>query len=311
MLASDTRVLYEQSTFHMQEITRDKLPNIENFIYKTDIEELKWIEHSTEFIADWRYRLRSTYTRWSLCINGLFVAQEKYSSPEWKKPERQFYVSSVRVNQQLQLQQVPIAVWDGEFTAKASIETASMLHAWAIIDIYRCLEEFTFSLYRIYLDHHPDILIKGDDFKHLRRLFRKAKDSDEDNAKWKHAWQERLNNWQRKRLYDGLGKVLAAYCNQASLKGHPKARFTTPDNWAETVEGIALLRNALTHGEKKVPKELAEFCTKPHRMTFDFVEGDILDVKLHHLMGVECFCDQLLSVLNISLMELSILHRNA
>ena len=36
---------------------------------------------------------------------------------------------------------------------------------------------------------------------------------------------------------------------------------------------------------------------------FDFKEDEELTIELIHLQSVECFCDQLLSALNLSLVE--------
>jgi hypothetical protein len=52
-----------------------------------------------------------------------------------------------------------------------------------------------------------------------------------------------------------------------------------------------------------VPPELAEFSLQPANMGFDFREGEKLEINLRHLQGVECFLDQLLTALNLSLLE--------
>jgi hypothetical protein len=66
---------------------------------------------------------------------------------------------------------------------------------------------------------------------------------------------------------------------------------------------IALVRNALVHGASVVSEELAAACAKPYRGTFDFQLGAPLVIQLYHLQGVEFFCEQLLTAINMSLVE--------
>ncbi|MDC0715106.1 hypothetical protein POL68_42050 [Stigmatella sp. ncwal1] len=109
------------------------------------------------------------------------------------------------------------------------------------------------------------------------------------SAAWEDAWRNRLDTWQRKRLYDGLHRVFLAFC--------------TVETWAETIEGMGLVRHLLVHGESKVTAELAAFCAKPHSMKLGFKEGEPLSMHLFHLQAFEAFTDQLLNALNISLAE--------
>lgn len=51
---------------------------------------------------------------------------------------------------------------------------------------------------------------------------------------------------------------------------------------------------------------LAALSNTQTSMTFDFVAGEALDVKLHHLQSIECFCDQQLTAVNMSLLERAI-----
>ncbi len=54
-----------------------------------------------------------------------------------------------------------------------------------------------------------------------------------------------------------------------------------------------------------VSDELADACTQVNAMLFDLKKGQPLDIKLFHLQGVDCFCEQLLSGLNLAMMELA------
>lgn len=195
--------------------------------------------------------------------------------------------------------------WDKTTTARNCASSIPMVASWGLLDLYSCLEEFIFEIYRIYLKSNPSSIIKGNDFQSLRRLYRKFKDSpdDEISKKWEKEIETRLDCWQRKKMYDGLDKVFLSYITVASLKKPSTFSQSSPETWAETLRGIAILRNSFTHGVKTVSKELADFSKQPHSMLFDFKEDEELTIELIHLQSVECFCDQLLSALNLSLVE--------
>lgn len=272
------------------------LPPINNIVIKATNPEEQWIEDVTNQIGDWRAKLRSTYIRWSLAINGLHIAAKKYADPHWVNQHR-FVVESLRPDDSV------IADWDGITASEAHRKTVPMLTAFGIIDLYANLEEVIFDLYRIYLNYHPEKILEGDNFKELRRLRRQAETDSSQAAVWENAWQERLNSWHRKKLYDGLGKVFKAFCNSAAIKAPSTYEHTTVETWAESIETIALVRNALIHGATTVSEELATACSRPYASTFDFTEGKPLVIHLYHLQGVDLFCEQLLNALNLSLFE--------
>lgn len=282
--------------FSLENIHQDAPPPINNFIVEPKSDEDAWIKTTTEKIGDWRAYFRSTYIRWALALNGLHVAKDRYDS---KKGEPVgFTVDSLRANG---LEN--IAFWDMETAAKNHGETIPMMAAWGLTDLYSCIEEFVFELYRIYLTQHPDSIIRGLDFSDLRRIRREASDSAEKNQEWEEALGERLDSWQRKRLYDGLSKVFLSYTNVTNIKTPSIYNQSTVETWAETIKGIGELRNCFTHGVEVVTKDLANFSAKPNSMFFDFKEGDPLNVELRHLQSVECFLDQLLNAINLSLIE--------
>lgn len=282
--------------FSLGNIHKDSPPPINNFIVEPKSVDDAWIKNTTEKIGDWRACFRSTYIRWALVINGLHVAKDRY---ETKKGEPVgFAIDSLRVNG---LEN--IAFWNMEVAAKNHGETIPMMAAWGLTDLYSCIEELVFEFYKIYLSQHPDSIIKGTEFNDLRRLRREAPDSEEKAEKWKQALSERLDSWQRKRLYDGLSKVFLSYANVTGLKTPSIYKLNTIETWAETIKGIGELRNCFSHGMETVTKELAEFSAKPNSMLFDFKEGKPLKVELRHLQSVECFLDQLLTAINLSLVE--------
>lgn len=274
---------------------------VSNIIVEPTDPDLQWINESTRKFGDWRATFRSAYISWALTINGLHKANEKYAAESWKKGH-QFKIDSVRATPS-GLSKQPIAIWEGGQVAEAHLKPLNMLNAYGLIDLYSCLEEFVFGLYRIFWWSNPRQIMQGREFADLRRIHSRKDDGETEESEWKAAFEERLDSWQRKKLYEGLDKVLLAYCEHAGIQAPSAYRHTTVETWAETIKGVALARNCLAHGEIIVPEELGEFCKTPYSMTFDFVEGRELQIELYHLMGLECFLDQLLDALNVAFVE--------
>ena len=281
----------------------EHLPDIDNLIVSAEKEEDKWIEDTTRLIGDWRSIFRSTYLRWALSINGLHVASEKYSNQDWYN-KNSFYVQSIRIGQNGTPEQAKMVTWDGVTAARAHLKTIDMMAAWGLIDLYGCFEEYIFTIYRAYLRYYPESILQGDEFRQLRKLNQMKKQDTSLCLEWENKMKERMDNWQKKRMYDGLDKVFLAYCNITGIKEPSTFKLTNIQRWAEVIKGISLLRNCLIHGVKVVPQELAEYSKKPYSLTFDFVQGNQLKILLHHLQSVELFSNQLLSAINMSLVEL-------
>ena len=256
-----------------------------------------WIGETTKLIGDWRARFQSTYLQWALTINGLHTAGERYKGKRLQQEKGIFYVETLREHGKVKL-----AEWSWEEAEKNSTATIPMIAAWGLVDLYSNFEEFVFALYKVFLNHRPESLLQGS-FKPLRRLRAAAANSDADRQAWETAWRERLEQWQRTRLYDGLGKVFLGYMNLAELKAPKHFERTDPEKWAESLNGVALVRNSFTHGQTTVTKALCDFSSKPHSLAFDFKEGEPLKIRLDHLMGVEAFADSLLTALNLSLLQ--------
>lgn len=282
--------------FSLDETSLGDRASIQNFIVEPKSSEDAWIKETSSKIGDWRANFRSTYFRWALAINGLEVASNHYQSRV--KETRGFMIESLRSYGPEQ-----IALWNFSTAAKNHRDTMPMLAAWGVADLYSSMEEFVFQFYKLYLSQYPESLLRGEEFRHLRRLRRDASQSVEHQRVWEAAWGERLANWQIKRLYDGLNKVFLSYIEVAGLKTPSIHRLATVETWADTIKGVGELRNCFAHGVTTVSKELAEFSRKPHSMMFDFVEGKPLTIELRHLQSVECFLDQLLTALNLSLIE--------
>lgn len=272
----------------------------DNWIVEATSPDKIWIQESTEKIADWRGIFRSAYMQWAITINGLVVAKEKYE--KIKTDDFAFEIKSFRlINGEHKI--VPIANWDAETASKAHFDSIPLIRTYSFTDLYNCLEEFVFDLYRLYWLCNPDNLIKGQEFRELRVLKSKKDLGEQAQLDWINAFNERLNNWQRKKLYDNLGKVFLSYCNEARLQTPSMYKNTTIETWAETITGISIVRNSIVHGSKVVSKELADFCTKPYSLGFDFKEGDELKIELYHLQVLELFMNQLLSGINMALIE--------
>lgn len=277
----------------------ESLPKIDNIVYKTDIPQLKWVEESTLKIGEWRDTIRSTYIRWAITINGLHVAADKYKDPAWKA-NNQFYVTGFRMEAGVIPTVAKLVTWDGDYASDAHLKTVNMIASYGIIDLYGCFEELIFDFYRSYLTYNPGNFIVGPDNRALRKLYN---DQEKNPDGWNLAWQDRLNKWQRKKIYEGLDQVFLQYFQTAGLEKPKSYTHTTPTTWAETLKGIGILRNCLTHGEKKIPKDLADISQKPHGLGFNFTAGNDISLSTKHLMSIELFADQLLSALNLSIIE--------
>jgi hypothetical protein len=272
---------------------------VQNLIHKSDKPEHQWICETTARIGEWRSKSRTTYMRWALTINGLCVAVERYQ--DWPDDKR-FHVRSIRFPRG-RIEPVVLAEWTGAEAAANHRETTTLMSSYGISDLFGVLEEIVFAAYRIFLDHNPQALLRGPEFNELRQLRARAKEDATAREEWHAQWNDRVEKWQRNRLYDGLGAVFLSFMRDAGLQKPHWYQHSTPETWAETIGGIGELRNLITHGVGTVSRKLAEFSAKPTSMTFDFKEGEPLDVKLMHLMGVDAFIDQLLTALNASLIE--------
>jgi hypothetical protein len=286
------------------------LPFVTNMIIDSSLPASRWLKEATTAIGEWRAKLRSTYLRWALSINGLEVAAKQYADSEWSR-RHAFEVKSMRPVPgdfdelaRIRVKETHITLWDGPTASENHRNTMPMLAAFGVIDLYARLEEFVFALYRIYLNHHPDTLLKGNDYKDQKRLRREAAEDDSKKAEWEKAWRKRLNAWQRKKLYEGLGNVFKAFCSVAHLEKPSGYQVSSIATWAESIDIVGLVRHSLVHGVAEVTAELADGCNKLHAMLFDFEKGEPLAISLYHLQGVDCFCEQLLTGLNISMVEL-------
>src|SRR5690606_37533089 len=101
------------------------------------------------------------------------------------------------------------------------------------------------------------------------------------------------------------GKVFLSFCDQTGIRKASRYE-SSPMDWSESITGISIVRNTIVHGGKTVSKELAEFCERPHSLGLNFKEGGELKIDIYKLQSVELFLNQLLTAINISLVEIDI-----
>jgi len=271
-----------------------------NLIVAPEDSQDEWARTLMQLIGDWRATLRSTYIRWAMAINGLHVAAAKYRD---SVDQKKFVVSSIRSDAEGTPRQEVIAEYTFQEAADFHLKIQSMLCAHGFIDMYAGLEEMLFSLYREYWKANPDQLLKGKEFAHLRKLRIAATKGQTAKSAWAVALDQRINDWQRKKLYDGLDKVFLGLCQNAGLKTPSAYTLTSIETWAESIAGVSLVRNLLMHGESIVPTALEDFSKKPWALGFHFKAGAQLRLTLFELQVLETFSDQLLTGLNWSLVE--------
>jgi len=284
------------------ELDPENLIPINNIVILAKTEDEKWLQESMELIGEWRAIFRSIYIKWALAINGLHVARDRYSQREWQA-SKQFFVTSFRVDSSGQAQTEQIAVWAGPETVKNHNEVMPYIAKWGIIDLGSALEECIFDLYRVFHWQHTEHLTGGPDFKELRKLRNASANSPEDLAKWQAAFATRLENWQRNAVYKPKRELFLNYCNFAGLKTPSTYKQTTLESWADSLDGVFILRNCLIHPNATVPKELGDFAASKFNTGYDFKTGAPLEATLKHLQCTECFLDQLLTGINLSLVE--------
>ncbi|MBB1486706.1 hypothetical protein [Oceanospirillum sediminis] len=283
------------------------LENLKWIEFVVTDEEAKWIQEINEVVMEFGGVFHSIFLRWAVTINGLHVAEDKYSDPEWKKKGLSFAVQGIRNRKDGSGPELTnVRVWDGNMAAEVHSSSIPMLAAWAFCNMYSCLEEFIFNMFREYLKSNPLEICRGDDFKEIRKLYRERDQSHDKSIAWKTAWDERLESWHRKKLYIGLDKVFKNFISKTGIQipSFYKGIYNYNDI-AKTLGGISLIRNCFIHGVTTVPKELAQFCEEFQSSFFNFTEGEKFSLSLHELATLEHFTDAFTQTLNKSLFELA------
>jgi hypothetical protein len=273
------------------------LQRITNFVHVSDKPDEQWIVETTRAIGDWRSLVRTTYMHTVLAIDAL----EKTAASCADQSEKLISVTTLRPGD-WGADEVILHAWTGGEAAENHLRTAALLPAYGVADLVGAWEEITLAMYRIFLIHHPQLLMSGD-YKPMRRIYYDRHKDEAASVAWAAAWENRLDGWTRGKTHEGLAKLLRAYIEHAKLKRPTWYRRTTMADWISTLEGFAEMRNLITHGVSTVSQKLALRFNKPTAMSIAFTEGEPLRINRRHLQLTECFFDQLLSALNLSLIE--------
>lgn len=269
-------------------------------------EKYEWASDANSLVMDFGGVFNSIYLRWAFAVNGLHVARDRYSSDDWIKSPTKFNVIGIRnATDGSGPRQEVIFEPDNNVVGELHGSTIPMLSSWAFCNMYACLEEFIFKIFRVYLESNPNALLKGKEFKEGRNLYRNRNNSEACSEIWKTYWNDRLEKWHRKRLYDGIEKVFNSFISQTGLK-IPKAYEKDYDysDVAKTLGGIALIRNCFVHGATEVPQELEAFCSDFRGLFFSYKTGEKFEITLHELATFEFQTSTFLQGLNQSLFEL-------
>lgn len=261
-----------------------------------------WKKDASELIHEYRGIFKSSYIRWSLAINGLHLAQEKYNDPNFKNV---FQVTGLRRVDE-RITRVGIIAWRGKKTAETHFETIPMLVSYGIIDLYSLIEEFILVIYRTYLFYNPETMLIGSENKTYRKLYR-AKDVNPE--KWIREWNKRLDNWQRRKIYDGLDNVYKSFLDKLEINKTPKHLIVDEEvkpeifyEIANIIKFISVLRNTLIHGNNIVTKELEDASNLSIKNDLKFIEGETINLESLHLSAIEQVSHSLLAYYNIALL---------
>ena len=275
--------------------------------FECDDPAKQWIPEANSIIMDFGGVFHSVFLRWAVTVNGLHIAAERYKSRDWIDGGKHFAITGIRnALDGSGPSQTHVRIWDGQMASEVHSSSIPMLAAWAFCNMYSCLEEFVFKLFRVYLEANPLTICRGEEFGHLRRMYREQNLSEAHRLSWNEAWEQRLNSWHRKKLYDNIEKVFNNFVEKTGIK-IPIAYgndFAYTDV-AKTLGGIALIRNCFIHGVTDVPVDLGAFCSTPQSLFFDYASGEKFEITLHELATFEFFADTFTQTLNTSLFELA------
>jgi hypothetical protein len=280
----------------------EKIKHAKWIEFQCDDPEKQWVLGANTSTMDFGGVFHSVYLRWAVTINGLHVAAEKYKSESWLNSGKVFAVSGLRNKPDgsgISIENIQI--WDGIKASEVHETSVPMLSAWAFCNMYSSLEEFIFKLFRHYLNSYPITICEGNNFRHLRQVYKAREKSQENLNAWETVWEERLGSWHRKKLYDGIEKVFNNFVAQSGIDipSFYKCNYHYSDI-AKTLGGISMIRNCFIHGATEVPEELGEFCKTSF---FNFKTGDKFEITLEDLQTLEYFTDTFTQTLNNSFFE--------
>lgn len=259
----------------------------------------QWISEASANIACWRDDIRDVYQRWAISINAMHVAADRYGS----NPELGLEIKTLRVGAGGKAGLVVLDTWTAGDTARNYRLATPALSAYGFTDLYGLLEEIIFDLYLIFHNGNPTGLMHGIEYRSLKKLYKRRYDDDTSLEKFQTAWAIRLSAWRQKKAYQGLHKVFAGFMTEAGLKRPSHFTQTDIEDWATTIKAVGEVRNLIVHGEGEISEELGRLSGLVQSNVFEFRTGEALVIELEHLMFMECFSDQLMNALGISLIE--------
>jgi len=196
-----------------------------------------------------------------------------------------------------------IIEWDGLKASEYHAKTTMMMSSWAVIDLFGLIEKYIFRLLDIFVRANPQHLMRGKEYRDLRRIFNARKNSDDSETLWKAEFNKRIESWKRKRLYDGIDKVFLNYLEISEIRGLDPYRW---DIHVICIKAISMLRNCLIHGQDTVPSDLAEQLKHKNLAGIRLNEGEPLIFGTEYLQSIELYLNNLITELNKSLMERAI-----
>jgi hypothetical protein len=237
--------------------------------------------------------------RWAITINALHVARDRYRALHGQTGLSVYHLKAAGDD----VVKEHLVIWSGEQAAENYELSIPLMSAYGVQDMYGAMEEIIFDLYEVYLNENRHDILKGDEFRDLRRLERESRNDKEVAGAYEKAWQERLDGWRRKKLYSGLHNVFHSFWNRAGLKRPPWYKHTDIGDWCTTIEIFGELRNLITHGEDKASQRLEELVSKQPFLGLTFEAGTELHIKLSDMMIMEHFLVNLLNTINLSLFQ--------
>jgi hypothetical protein len=165
------------------------LKGVTNFVHVSEKSDEQWIVETTRKIGDWRSLIRTTYMRWRIAVDAL----ERAAITCAQLPESEcFVVTTLRPGDKT-VEESVLGEWTGPEAAANHQQTAALLPAYGITDLLGAWEEIQFEMYRIFLNHHPQQLMKGEN-KDLRQLYYARHKGAGATELWQTSWQVRLES---------------------------------------------------------------------------------------------------------------------
>jgi hypothetical protein len=261
-----------------------------------------WLTTAQLALFEQRNIMDETFIAWAVAINGLHIAVDRYSDPE-RSAKNALSVKALRAPIERRHELMVIRRYIGAAeTTEIHKMALSHLTTWGFVEYYGKLEELVFTLFRCLLNDHPLEIIDKKRERALLDLYNaRLKDPQSEEA-WRTAWKDRLESWQRKKLYGGLAGLLLDFIRRAKLKAPPQAELEV-ESWGRTLKLLSEVRNSLVHGALTASPRLAQLVDEAGRANagLTFKPGDQLQMSVEDLWKIELFGTQLTGALQIAI----------